>query len=197
LAYGSKSTTRSTDQGGRIWRSHPNPNRCRGYIYRDVLLGCPNNHPNPLANIYVKIYVAQYDVVDGYISLSTYVGPETYIAELMRGRVRSGPGCLHRTPSALKARVHHPNQTVPRAWPTRGTNGEAATLNPPVDTLARAPACPGTLPGRGVGMPGTPGTPSSRGARRPRRPSLSRDETTFIFSKSAENWAVPKLGPPP
>lgn len=131
LAHGWKSTTGSTDQGSRIWRSHPN--RRQRYICRNVLLG---RHDN--GHRHGQIYMSRYmsDKMMGWmdIYISTYIGPETYCRVDEREGSLGAWLPLQDPPSALKARVHHPNQTVPRAGPTPGTNGEESTLNPPVDT---------------------------------------------------------------
>jgi hypothetical protein len=106
----------------------------------------------------------------GWIYISTSVGPETYLRGLRRGRVRSGPGCLHGAPGALGARAHHPSQTVRRAWPGPGTNGSELTLNPPVAAVhgrqhARGPppagasACPAPPGPHPAGAPACPGGP--------------------------------------
>lgn len=169
-----------------IGRSHPN--RCRKYIYRNVQVGCHHS-----LHTHGQIYMS--DNMMWWMDIYIYTcrtGDISCWVDDMRGL--SGPGCLHRASSILGARVHHPSQAVPRTWPTgRGTNGQESTLSPPVDTLARAPACPGTPPAGARACPGPP----HRSASMPGRPSLSRDEIAFFFSKSAENWAVPKLGPPP
>ena len=63
------------------------------------------------------------------------------------------------------------------------------SLNPPVDS-GRGGGMGGSMPRMGGSMP-------RDGRQAPGRPSLARDEITFFFTKSAENWAVPMHGPPP
>jgi hypothetical protein len=100
----------------------------------------------------------------------------------------SAPGCLDKAPSIPGARVYH-RQTVSTAGPRPGTMGKESTANPPVDS-GRGGGMGGSMPRMGGSMP-------RDGRQAPGRPSWARDEITFFFTKSAENWAVPTHGPPP
>jgi hypothetical protein len=118
------------------------------------------------------IYIGRHGV-GVRIYISAQVGPEVYIGGGWMIWGLSARGCLDRAPSIPRARVYH-RQTVSTAWPRPGTIGKESTANPPVDS--------------GGG---------GDGRQAPGRPSWARDEITFFFTKSAENWAVPTHGPPP
>lgn len=129
------------------------------------------------------IYIGRHGV-GVRIYISAQVGPEVYIGGGWMIWGLSARGCLDRAPSIPRARVYH-RQTVSTAWPRPGTIGKESTANPPVDSG-----------GGGDGRQHAPGW--AAGPREaPGRPSWARDEITFFFTKSAENWAVPTHGPPP